>query len=221
MTLYGGMSIVPSIGTSNANYTSGTAKASDDGTHMPEYPTTVEVGGGGYSEGYAEPNRKEQDTAPKKESDGFYIPSFEDGESTPKWKEAEKQPLDVKALLGNQTPPSTFYTDDEGNISNTPNTKGGVYFGENALSPKTTAPKTKKQTATAALPEVSQIYTLDGDDYSFDPDAFAAAQRGTGEDQAAMSIAGGSGGGSKRNSNVNDAVFGGQSNSATPGYSLW
>lgn len=215
MTLYSGLSIVPSIGTSNANYSSGSTKAADDGTHMPEYPSTV---GGGYSEGYAQP-KKEQDTAPKKEDDGFYIPSFGD-DGQPKWTEPERQPLDVKALLGNQTPPSTFYTDDEGNVSNTPNTKDNVYYGENALN-KSIYSKPKKQTATAAMPEVSQIYTMDGDDYAFDTNAFAAAQRGTGEDQAAMSVAGGGGGGSKRNSNVNDAVFGGQSNSATPGYSLW
>lgn len=205
-------SITPKIGNiglaspsyTSGEYSSGRAKASDDGTHMPEYPSTV---GGGYSEGYAQP-KKEQDTA---------LTPDPQPEPTPQ----PQGKLDVKALLGNQTPPSTFYTDDEGNISNTKDTKDNVYYGENALSPKSLAPKTKKQTATAALPEVSQIYTMDGDDYSFDTSAFAAAQRGTGEDQAAMSIAGGGGGGSKRNSNVNDAVFGGQSNRATPGYSLW
>lgn len=218
-------SITPKIGNigvaspSSASYSSGTNKASDDGTHMSEYPTKVDVGGG-YSEGYAQP-KKEQDTAPDNGGGGFYIPSFEDGESTPKWKEVEPQQqghLDVKKLLEGQTEGYKLYDDGEGGLTVDPNSKGGVYYGPGSI--KSTAPKKKKQTATAALPEVSQIYTMDGDDYSFDTSAFAAAQRGTGEDQAAMSIAGGSGG-SKRNSNVNDAVFGGQSNSATPGYSLW
>lgn len=229
MTLYGGLdfgvaSPIAYSGNTVGGYSSDKVKASDDGTHMPEYPSKVDVGGG-YSEGYAQP-KKEQDTAPKKESDGFYIPSFEDGESTPKWKEVEQQPqqqqqghLDVKKLLEGQTEGYKLYDDGEGGLTVDPNSKGGVYYGPGSI--KSTAPKAKKQTATAALPEVSSIYTMDGDDYSFDTSAFAAAQRGTGEDQAAMSIAGGGGGGSKRNSNVNDAVFGGQSNRATPGYSLW
>lgn len=200
MALYGGLSISPSI------EKVGAANSSS-------------VGGGYSTEGYTQP-KKEQDTTPKEEDSGFYIPTFDDN-GTPHWTQPDPPKLDVGKLLEAQTPPSTFYTDDEGNVSNTPNTKGGVYYGENALAPKSTAPKTKKQTATAALPEVSSIYTMDGDDYSFDTNAFATAQRGTGEDQAAMSIAGSGSGGSKRNSNVNDAVFGGQSNRATPGYSLW
>lgn len=229
MTLYGGLSISPSIekaepasssGMSGAVYsggsTSGKAQASDD-----KQPTTVSVEPGGYStEGYTQP-KKEQDTAPQKEEDnGFYIPTFDDN-GTPHWTEPDPPPLDVGKLLEGQTEGYRLYDDGEGGLTQDPNSKGGIYYGENALAPKSTAPKTKKQTATAALPEVSSIYTMDGDDYSFDTNAFATAQRGTGEDQAAMSIAGSGSGGSKRNSNVNDAVFGGQSNRATPGYSLW
>lgn len=226
MTLYGGLSISPSIekvGAANSSsvggYTSGKAQASDDGTHMPEYPSTVNVEPGGYSEGYSQP-KKEQDTAQKEEDNGFYIPTFDDND-TPHWTEPDPPKLDVGKLLEGQTEGYRLYDDGEGGLTQDPNSKGGIYYGENALTPKSTAPKAKKQTATAALPEVSSIYTMDGDDYSFDTNAFATAQRGTGEDQAAMSIAGSGGGGSKRNSNVNDAVFGGQSNRATPGYSLW
>ncbi len=223
MTLYGGLSISPSIekvGAANASYAPSKVTASDEGTRMPEYPSTV---GGGYStEGYTQP-KKEQDTAPKKD-DGFYIPTFDDN-GTPHWTEPDPPQsqghLDVGKLLEGQTEGYRLYDDGEGGLTQDPNSKGGIYYGENALAPKSTAPKTKKQTATAALPEVSSIYTMDGDDYSFDTNAFATAQRGTGEDQAAMSIAGSGSGGSKHNSNVNDAVFGGQSNRATPGYSLW
>jgi hypothetical protein len=229
MNIYGGLGLgiaapIAYSGNTVGGYSSDKVKPSDDGTHMPEYPTKVDVGGG-YSDGYAQP-KKEQDTAPDNGGGGFYIPSFEDGESTPKWKEAEPQPqeqekhLDVGKLLeGTHNEGYKLYDDGEGGLTVDPNSKGGVYYGPGSI--KTTAPKTKKQTATAALPEVSQIYTMDGDDYSFDTNAFAAAQRGTGEDQAAMSIAGSGSGGSKRNSNVNDAIFGGQSNKATPGYSLW
>ena len=211
-----------SAGVATAHYepavssgSSGRKESDSDGTHMPEYPTKVDVGGG-YSDGY---------TQPKKEDDGFYLPSFDD-DGTPHWKEAEAQPqeqekkLDVAKLLeGTHNEGYKLYDDGEGGLTVDPNSKGGVYYGPGSV--KTTAPKSKKQTATAALPEVSQIYTMDGDDYSIDNTAFANAQRGTGEDQAAASIAGGSGGGSKRNSNVNDAIFGGESNKATPGYSLW
>ena len=238
MNIYGGLGLgvlspvakvsaepASSSGMSGVAYSGGSTKVSDsssDGTHMPEYPSTV--GGGQTSEGYAQP-RKEQDTAPKKEDDGFYIPSFDDN-GTPHWKEAEPQPqeqekhLDVAKLLeGTHNEGYKLYDDGEGGLTVDPNSKGGIYYGPGSV--KTTAPKSKKQTATAALPEVSQIYTMDGDDYSIDNTAFANAQKGTGEDQAAMSIAGGGGGGSKRNSNVNDAIFGGQSNKANPGYSLW
>jgi hypothetical protein len=229
MNIYGGLGLgiaapIAYAGNTVGGYSSDKVKASDDGTHMPEYPSKVDVGGG-YSDGYAQP-KKEQDTAPDNGGGGFYIPSFEDGESTPKWKEAEPQPqeqekhLDVaKILEGTHNEGYKLYDDGEGGLTVDPNSKGGVYYGPGSI--KTTAPKSKKQTATAALPEVSQIYTMDGDDYSIDNTAFANAQRGTGEDQAAASIAGGSGGGSKRNSNVNDAIFGGESNKATPGYSLW
>ena len=236
MNIYGGLGLgiaapiakvsaepASSSGMSGVVYSGSSTKASDsssDGTHMPEYPSTV---GGGYSEGYAQP-KKEQDTTPKQD-DGFYIPSFDDG-GTPHWKEAELQPqeqekkLDVAKLLeGTHNEGYKLYDDGEGGLTVDPNSKGGVYYGPGSV--KSTAPKAKQQKATAALPEVSQIYTMDGDDYSIDNTAFANAQRGTGEDQAAMSIAGGSGGGSKRNSNVNDAIFGGESNKATPGYSLW
>jgi hypothetical protein len=230
MTLYGGLdfgvaSPIAYSGNTVGGYSSDKVKSSDDGTHMPEYPSKVDVGGGQTSDGYAQP-KKEQDTAPDNGGGGFYIPSFEDGESTPKWKEAEPQPqeqekhLDVaKILEGTHNEGYKLYDDGEGGLTVDPNSKGGVYYGPGSV--KSTAPKAKKQTATAALPEVSQIYTMDGDDYSIDNTAFANAQRGTGEDQAAASIAGGSGGGSKRNSNVNDAIFGGESNKATPGYSLW
>jgi hypothetical protein len=229
MNIYGGLGLgiaapIAYSGNTVGGYSSDKVKASDDGTHMPEYPSKVDVGGG-YSDGYAQP-KKEQDTAPDNGGGGFYIPSFEDGESTPKWKEAEPQPqeqekhLDVaKILEGTHNEGYKLYDDGEGGLTVDPNSKGGVYYGPGSV--KSTAPKAKKQTATAALPEVSQIYTMDGDDYSIDNTAFANAQRGTGEDQAAASIAGGSGGGSKRNSNVNDAIFGGESNKATPGYSLW
>jgi hypothetical protein len=229
MNIYGGLGLgiaapIAYAGNTVGGYSSDKVKASDDGTHMPEYPSKVDVGGG-YSDGYAQP-KKEQDTAPDNGGGGFYIPSFEDGESTPKWKEAEPQPqeqekhLDVaKILEGTHNEGYKLYDDGEGGLTVDPNSKGGVYYGPGSV--KSTAPKAKKQTATAALPEVSQIYTMDGDDYSIDNTAFANAQRGTGEDQAAASIAGGSGGGSKRNSNVNDAIFGGESNKATPGYSLW
>lgn len=236
MNIYGGLGLgiaapiakvsaepASSSGMSGVAYSGSSTKVSDsssDGTPMPEYPSTV---GGGYSEGYAQP-KKEQDTTPKQD-DGFYIPSFDD-DGTPHWKEAELQPqeqekkLDVAKLLeGTHNEGYKLYDDGEGGLTVDPNSKGGVYYGPGSV--KSTAPKAKKQTATAALPEVSQIYTMDGDDYSIDNSAFANAQRGTGEDQAAASIAGGSGGGSKRNSNVNDAIFGGESNKATPGYSLW
>ena len=43
----------------------------------------------------------------------------------------------------------------------------------------------------------------------------------TGDNQVAASISGSRGGGSNTNSNVNDSIFGGQSNRATPGYSLF
>lgn len=236
MNIYGGLGLgvlspvakvsaepASSSGMSGVAYSGSSTKVSDssDGTHMPEYPSTV---GGGYSEGYAQP-KKEQDTTSDNGGGGFYIPSFDDG-GTPHWKEAELQPqeqekkLDVAKLLeGTHNEGYKLYDDGEGGLTVDPNSKGGVYYGPGSV--KTTAPKAKQQTATAALPEVSQIYTMDGDDYSIDNTAFANAQRGTGEDQAAASIAGGSGGGSKRNSNVNDAIFGGESNKATPGYSLW
>ena len=237
MNIYGGLGLgiaapiakvsaepASSSGMSGVAYSGSSTKASDsssDGTHMPEYPSTV-GGSGGYSEGYAQP-KKEIDTAPKKEDDGFYLPSFDD-DGTPHWKEAEapaqEKHLDVAKLLeGTHNEGYKLYDDGEGGLTVDPNSKGGIYYGPGSV--KTTAPKAKQQTATAALPEVSQIYTMNGDDYSIDNTAFANAQRGTGEDQAAASIAGGSGGGSKRNSNVNDAIFGGESNKATPGYSLW
>lgn len=216
-----------SSGMSGVAYSGSSTKASDsssDGTHMPEYPSTV---GGGYSEGYAQP-KKEQDTAPDNGGGGgFYIPSFEDGESTPKWKEVEpeQQPqeqekhLDVKKLLeGTHNEGYKLYDDGEGGLTVDPNSKGGVYYGPGSI--KSTAPKAKKQTATAALPEVSQIYTTNGDDYDVNS-AFAAAQMNTGDNQVAASISGSRGGGSNTNSNTNDAIFGGQSNRATPGYSLW
>jgi hypothetical protein len=230
MTLYGGLdfgvaSPIAYSGNTVGGYSSDKVKASDDGTHMPEYPSKVDVGGG-YSDGYAQP-KKEQDTAPDNGGGGFYIPSFEDGESTPKWKEAEPQPqeqekhLDVKKLLEGQTEGYRLYDDGEGGLTVDPNSKGGVYYGPGSV--KSFAPKTKKQTATAALPEVSQIYNMEGDDYSFDTDAFAAAQMGTGNNKVANSIVGGGGGGASRDSsadNHNDAIFGGEKQKATPGKSL-
>ncbi len=238
MNIYGGLSLgvaspvskvsaepASPSGMSGVAYSSGSTEkdSSSDGTHMPEYPSTV---GGGYSEGYTAP-KKEVDTTPKKEEDsGFYIPTFDDN-GTPHWTEPDPPQsqghLDVGKLLeGTHNEGYKLYSDGEGGFTQDPNSKGGIYYGENALAPKSTAPKSKKQTATAALPEVSQIYTMNGDDYSIDNTAFANAQAGTGDNQAAASIAGGSGGGgSKRNSNVNDAIFGGQSNKANPGYSLW
>jgi hypothetical protein len=199
-----------SVGVSTAHYepavssgSSGKKVSDSDGTHMPEYPTKVDVGGG-YSDGYAQP-KKEQDTT---------------NNVDPVPEPPQEKQLDVKKLLeGTHNEGYKIYPDGKGGFTLDPNSEGGVYYGPGSV--KTTAPKAKKQTATAALPEVSQIYTMDGDDYSIDNTAFANAQRGTGEDQAAASIAGGSGGGSKRNSNVNDAIFGGESNKATPGYSLW
>ena len=80
-----------SSGMSGVAYSGSSTKVSDsssDGTHMPEYPTKVDVGGG-YSEGYAQP-KKEQDTAPNNEGGGFYLPSFDDN-GTPHWKEAEPE----------------------------------------------------------------------------------------------------------------------------------
>ena len=238
MNIYGGLSLgiaspvakvsaepASSSGMSGVAYSGSSTKVSDsssDGTHMPEYPSTV---GGGYSEGYAQP-KKEQDTSPKQD-DGFYLPSFDDS-GTPHWKEAEPEPqpqeqerhLDVGKLLeGTHNEGYKLYDDGEGGLTVDPNSKGGIYYGPGSV--KSTAPKAKKQTATAALPEVSQIYTTDGDDYSIDNTAFANAQMGTGDNQVAASISGSSGGGSKRNSNVNDAIFGGQSSKANPGYSLW
>lgn len=225
MTLYSGLdfgvaSPISYSGNTVGGYSSGKAKASDDGTHMPEYPSKVDSAS--YSDGYAT-SKKEAVTSPKKEeSSGFYIPTFDDS-GTPHWTEPEPQSqgkLDVKKLLEGQTEGYKLYPDGEGGFTQDPNSKGGVYYGPGSI--KSTAPKSKRPAATAALPEVSQIYTTDGDDYSIDNTAFANAQRGTGEDQAAISIAGGGGGGgSKRNSNVNDAIFGGESNKATPGYSLW
>lgn len=173
---------------------------------------------------------KEADTAPKKEDNGFYLPSFDD-DGTPHWEEhkvstegaepVQERHLDVGKLLEGQTEGYRLYSDGEGGFTQDPNSKGGIYFGENALAPKSTAPKKTKQTATAALPEVSSIYTTDGDDYSIDSTAFANAQMGTGDNQVAASISGSRGGGSSTNSNVNDAIFGGQSSKANPGYSLW
>lgn len=230
MTLYGGLdfgvaSPIAYSGNTVGGYSSDKVKASDDGTHMPEYPSKVDVGGGQTSDGYAQP-KKEQDTTPDNGGGGFYIPSFEDGESTPKWKEAEPQPqqqghLDVKKLLEGQTEGYKLYDDGEGGLTVDPNSKGGVYYGPGSV--KSTAPKTKKQTATAALPEVSQIYNMEGDDYSFDTDAFAAAQMGTGNNKVANSIVGGGGGGASGDSsadNHNDAIFGGEKQKATPGKSL-
>lgn len=235
MNIYGGLSLgvaspvskvsaepASPSGMSGVAYSSGSttgkAQASDD-----KQPTTVSVEPGSYStEGYTQP-KKEQDTAPQKEEDnGFYIPTFDDN-GTPHWTEPDPPQsqghLDVGKLLEGQTEGYRLYSDGEGGFTQDPNSKGGIYYGPGSI--QSTAPRTKKQTATAALPEVSQIYTMNGDDYSIDSTAFANAQRGTGEDQVAASIAGGSGGGSKRNSNVNDAIFGGESNKATPGYSLW
>ena len=81
--------------------------------------------------------------------------------------------------------------------------------------------KTPTQKMEESARQMDNVYRPMGDDYDVDA-AFAAAQYGTGEDQAAASIAGSSSGGSQgKNSNVNDAIFGGQSNRATPGYSLW
>lgn len=200
MTLYGGLdfgvaSPIAYSGNTVGGYSSDKVKASDDGTHMPEYPSKVDVGGG-YSEGYAQPK-----------------------------KEAEPQPqqghLDVKKALEGQTEGYKLYDDGEGGLTVDPNSKGGVYYGPGSI--KSTAPKAKKQTATAALPEVSQIYNMEGDDYSFDTDSFAAAQMGTGNNKVANSIVGGGGGGASGDSsadNHNDAIFGGEKQKATPGKSL-
>lgn len=199
MTLYGGLdfgvaSPIAYSGNTVGGYSSDKVKASDDGTHMPEYPSKVDVGGG-YSEGYAQPK-----------------------------KEAEPQQqgrLDVKKALEGQTEGYKLYDDGEGGLTVDPNSKGGVYYGPGSI--KSTAPKAKKQTATAALPEVSQIYNMEGDDYSFDTDSFAAAQMGTGNNKVANSIVGGGGGGASGDSsadNHNDAIFGGEKQKATPGKSL-
>lgn len=203
MTLYGGLdfggaSPIAYSGNTVGGYSSDKVKASDDGTHMPEYPSKVDVGGG-YSEGYAQP-KKEQDTAPEPQQQGH---------------------LDVKKLLEGQTEGYKLYDDGEGGLTVDPNSKGGVYYGPGSI--KSTAPKAKKQTATAALPEVSQIYNMEGDDYSFDTDTFAAAQMGTGNNKVANSIVGGGGGGASGDSsadNHNDAIFGGEKQKATPGKSL-
>lgn len=238
MNIYGGLGLgiaspiskvsaepASSSGMSGVAYSSGSAEkkvsdSSSDGAQMLGYPSTV---GGGYSEGYTEP-KKEVDTTPKKEDEGFYIPTFDDN-GTPHWTEPDppqpqEKTLDVGKLLEGQTEGYKLYSDGEGGFTQDPNSKGGIYYGENALDPKSTAPRTKKQTATAALPEVSQIYNLNGDDYDVNS-AYAAAQMNTGDNQVAASISGSRGGGSNTNSNVNDAIFGGQSNRATPGYSLW
>lgn len=135
---------------------------------------------------------------------------------------AEKH-LDVDKLLGYQNEGYKLYSDGEGGLTLDPYTKDKVYDPSSVQNSKgQTAHDAEKRAArNATLPEVSSIYNTDGDDYSIDNTAFANAQMGTGDNQAAASIAGSSGGGHKANSNVNDAIFGGESNKATPGYSLW
>lgn len=69
---------------------------------------------------------------------------------------------------------------------------------------------------------ITDLYMQDGDDYYIDDTAFSEAQIGTGDNETVASIVGGGGNGSSEtNSNVNTGVFGGPSQSAQPGYSLW
>ena len=121
----------------------------------------------------------------------------------------EQQHLDLSKL--DLTPTVTHvYQHEDGSLGWEPDNRGTL----DNLAPKSTAPKEKKQTATAALPEVSQMYKKEKDDYSFDTNDFSTNRLG-------MSVTGGGDSSGKHNSNVNDAIFGGQSNRATPGYSLW
>ena len=76
-------------------------------------------------------------------------------------------------------------------------------------------PNTNKQA-------ITDLYMQDGDDYYIDDNAFSEAQIGTGDNETVASVVGGGGNGSSEaNSNVNTGVFGGPSQSAKPGESLW
>lgn len=125
----------------------------------------------------------------------------------------EQQHLDLSKL--DLTPTVTHvYQHEDGSVGWEPDNRGTI---DNLGSNK----KTPTQKMEESARQMDNVYRPMGDDYDVDA-AFAAAQYGTGEDQAAASIAGSSnGGGQGKNSNVNDAIFGGQSNRATPGYSLW
>lgn len=134
----------------------------------------------------------------------------------------EKQ-LDVGKLLDYHNEGYKLYDDGEGGLTVDPNSKNNVYdptklqstSGQNAHE----AEKKAAQNAT----KTGSAYTMSGDDYVLDESYFASAQNNTGDNKVAESIAGGGGTVGKDQSadNHNDGYFGGLSNRATPGYTLW
>ena len=112
---------------------------------------------------------------------------------------------------------SKVYVRDDGTVGPTPNETP-----KNTDTIKPITPTVTEKLEEAAK-KMDNVYRPMGDDYDIDTDAaFAAAQAGTGDNQLASSISGSSSGGKgTQNSNTNDGIFGGQSNKANPGYSLW
>ena len=130
---------------------------------------------------------------------------------------APSQELDLSRLLDAQTEPSRGYVRDDGTVGPTPENNE---VKTDTIKPVTPTPTEKLE---EAAKKMDNVYRPMGDDYDIDTDAaFAAAQAGTGDNQLASSISGSSSGGKgTQNSNTNDGIFGGQSNKANPGYSLW
>ena len=222
-----------------SGYEPGVATAEPATKVQPDTPSEHAPQGGGitialpgFDEGgtpHWEEHKVEPGNAEPAKGIDIALPGFDDN-GTPHWEEHKvptenaepvEKKLDVEKLLGYHNEGYKLYSDGEGGVTLDPYTKDKVYDPTKIqdYTGQTARDAEKKAAQNATLPEVSGIYKREGDDYSVDnksKDYVDATNN-----QIAASISGSRGNANRNNSNVNDAIFGGESNKATPGYSLW
>lgn len=227
MTIWGGYT--PTIGAITSDVAGAINGSGSSGWSTGKMPGVADavssgLGAGGvttWNEGVLQPHveSSEPDTSSGKSNDDPWGTTKSDDISNAVQeaaKDAVNQPVfdPSKLDLGPVGGGSKGYVRDDGTVGPTP---------ENGEVKKDTIRSITQDKMENDTKKMDNVYRPMGDDYDIDTDAaFAAAQAGTGDNQLASSISGSSSGGKgTQNSNVNDGMFGGQSNKANPGYSLW